>query len=148
MLAIWIAVGAELAGKNTDEVKRNTKKANVETTWNVSEDFRATDNAIANAPKNTVPRKRAAAIKRPPPSVKEKLAPTTGYANTHTRRDPATPMIRVARMMLRMYWARVKGPIRICSNMQFFRSNHSWVPAFVPPLITVSVTAPAARNRE
>src|SRR6058998_479237 len=67
-LATWIAEGAELAGNNTDDVKRKMKNANVDTIWNVSDDFR-----------------------------------TTGNAKPNTSREPATPMIRVAKMMLRMY---------------------------------------------
>jgi hypothetical protein len=51
-LATCIAEGAALAGKNTDEVKRKMKNANVDTIWNVSDDFRTTDRAMANAPKN------------------------------------------------------------------------------------------------
>src|SRR5439155_6386864 len=39
-LATWIAEGAELAGKNTDDVKRKMKNANVDTIWNVLDDFR------------------------------------------------------------------------------------------------------------
>src|SRR6266705_982617 len=147
-LAAWIAEGAALAGKNTDEVKRKMKNAKVDTIWNVSDDFRTTDRAMANALKNIVPRNSAPAMRSAPSQVGAKLAPNTGNAKPNTRREPATPMISVAKMMLRMYWARVKGPIRSCSNIPFFRSNQSCVPAFVPPLITVSVTAPAARKRE
>src|SRR2546427_752394 len=60
-LATWIAEGAALAGKNTDEVKRKMKNANVDTIWNVSDDFRTTERAMANAPKNIVPRNNAPA---------------------------------------------------------------------------------------
>src|SRR5438034_5503762 len=147
-LATWIAEGAELAGKNTNDVKRKMKNANVDTIWNVSDDFRTTERAMANAPKNIVPRNNAPAMSRAPSQVGAKLAPRTGNAKPNTSREPATPMIRVAKMMLRMYRARVKGPIRSCSNIPFFRSNQSCVPAFVPPLMTVRVTAPAARKRE
>jgi len=109
-LATCIAEGAALAGKNTDEVKRKMKNANVDTIWNVSDDFRTTDRAMANAPKNIVPRNSAPAMRSAPSQVGAKLAPNTGNARPNTRREPATPMISVAKMMLRMYWARVKGP--------------------------------------
>src|SRR6266567_7956791 len=49
-LATWMAEGAEVAGKKTDDVNRKMKKANVDTIWNVSDDFNATERAIANAP--------------------------------------------------------------------------------------------------
>ena len=42
-LATWIGEGAALAGKNTDEVKRKMKNADVETIWNVSDDSRLPD---------------------------------------------------------------------------------------------------------
>src|SRR5213594_3370285 len=147
-LAACIAEGAALAGKNTDEVKRKMKNAKVDTIWNVSDDFRTTERAMANAPKKIVPRNSAPAIRSAPSQVGAKLAPNTGNAKPKTRREPATPIISVAKMMLKMYWARVKGPIKSCSNIPFFRSNQSCVPALVPPLMTVSVTAPAARKRE
>src|SRR5712692_10181854 len=138
--------GIEQAG--TEEVKRKMKNANVDTIWNVSDDFRTTERAMAKAPKNIVPRNNAPAMRTAPSQVGAKLAPNTGKAKPNTRREPATTMMSVAKMMLRMYWARVKGPIRSCSNIPFFRSNQSCVPAFVPPLMTVRVTAPAARKRE
>src|SRR2546422_8269103 len=58
-LAACIAEGAALAGKNTDEVKRKMKNAKVDTIWNVSDDFRTTERAMANAPKKIVPRNSA-----------------------------------------------------------------------------------------
>src|SRR5207249_1529930 len=102
-LAACIAEGSALAGKNTVEVKRKMKNANVDTIWNVSDDFRTTDRAIANAPKNIVPRNSAPAMRSAPSQVGAKLAPSTGNAKPNTSREPATPMIRVAKMMLRMY---------------------------------------------
>src|SRR5947209_12416280 len=63
-LAACIAEGAALAGKNTDDVKRKMKNAKVDTIWNVSDDFRTTERAMANAPKNIVPRNSAPAIDR------------------------------------------------------------------------------------
>src|SRR6266480_4250415 len=83
-LATWIADGAEGAGKKTDDVNRKMKKANVDTIWNVSDDFNATERAIANAPKNTVPRKRAAAMVKTPEKEGLKLAPSTGNAKRKT----------------------------------------------------------------
>ena len=94
-----------------------------------------------------VPRKRAAATRRAPPTVRLRPPPSTGRTKTKTISDPAIPMMSVARMMLRMYCALLNGPISICSNIPFFRSNQSCVPALVPPFMTVSVTAPAARKR-
>src|SRR5438093_8987304 len=90
-------------GKNTDEVKRKMKNAKVDTIWNVSDDFRTTERAMANAPKNIVPRNNAPAMSSAPSQVGAKLAPKTGNAKPNTSREPATPMIRVAKMMLRMY---------------------------------------------
>src|SRR6266571_1444575 len=102
-LAACIAEGAALAGKNTDEVKRKMKNANVDTIWNVSDDFRTTERAMAKAPKKIVPRNSAPAMRSAPSQVGAKLAPKTGNAKPNTSRDPATPMISVAKMMLRMY---------------------------------------------
>src|SRR3989442_6014930 len=102
-LAAWIAEGAALAGKKTDEVKRKMKNANVDTIWNVSDDFRTTERAMAKAPKKIVPRNSAPAMRSAPSQVGAKLAPNTGNAKPNTRREPATPMISVAKMMLRMY---------------------------------------------
>src|SRR2546425_4026266 len=102
-LAAWMAEGAALAGKNTDEVKRKMKNANVDTIWNVSDDFRTTERAMAKAPKKIVPRNSAPAMRSAPSQVGAKLAPNTGNAKPNTRREPATPMISVAKMMLRMY---------------------------------------------
>src|SRR2546427_10195780 len=102
-LATWIAEGAELAGKNTDDVKRKMKNANVDTIWNVSDDFRTTERAMSNAPKNIVPRNNAPAMSSAPSQVGAKLAPRTGNAKPNTSREPATPMISDAKMMLRMY---------------------------------------------
>src|SRR5207249_11240784 len=42
-----------------------------------------------------------------------KLAPSPGNAKRKTSSEPATPMMSVAKMMLRMYCALVKGPMRI-----------------------------------
>src|SRR5947208_6396852 len=102
-LAACIAEGAALAGKNTDEVKRKMKNAKVDTIWNVSDDFRTTDRAIANAPKNIVPRNSAPAMRSAPSQVGAKLAPSTGNRSEEHTSEPATPMISVAKMMLRMY---------------------------------------------
>src|SRR2546426_3803938 len=102
-LAACIAEGAALAGKNTDEVKRKMKNAKVDTIWNVSDDFRTTERAMANAPKNIVPRTSAPAMRSAPSQVGRSSRPKTGNAKPNTRREAATPMIRVAKMMLRMY---------------------------------------------
>src|SRR3989449_11720641 len=77
-LATWIGEGAELAGKNTDDVKRKMKNAKVDTIWNVSDDFRTTERAMANAPKNIVPRNNAPAMSSAPSQVGAKLEPKQG----------------------------------------------------------------------
>ena len=132
-----IGSGAEPEGKNTDEVKRKTKKMKLETIWKVSEERRATESAIARPPKNIVPMTRENATSSAPLRVHAMLYPRTGKARPKTSREPAMPMISVARTMPRMYCARLKGPISICSNIPFFLSYQSWVPALVPPLMTV-----------
>src|SRR5438445_11628923 len=53
-LGAWIAEGAALAAKNTDEEKRKMKNANVDTIWNVSDDFRTTERAMAKASQTIV----------------------------------------------------------------------------------------------
>src|SRR5437016_12314539 len=97
-LAACIAEGAALAGKNTDEVKRMMKNAKVDTIWNVSDDFRTTDRAIANAPKNIVPRNSAPAMRSAPSQVGAKPAPSTGNAKPKTSREPATALISIAKL--------------------------------------------------
>src|SRR3989475_11896062 len=54
-LAAWIAAGAALAGKKTDEVKRKMKNANVDTNWNGSHHFRTTERSVTKAPKQMCP---------------------------------------------------------------------------------------------
>src|SRR2546426_7270143 len=61
-LGTWIAEGAALAGKNTDEVKRKMKKAKAHTFWNVEDHFRAPERAMAKAPTTLVPRHNAPAL--------------------------------------------------------------------------------------
>src|SRR5947209_18903351 len=100
-LAACIAEGAALAGKNTDEVKRKMKNAKVDTIWNVSDDFRTTERAMANAPKNIVPRTSAPAMRSEPAQVGAELAPKPGHAKRNTRRAGARPTIRVRKMTLR-----------------------------------------------
>src|SRR5437899_10619040 len=82
-LAACIAEGAALAGKNTDEVKRKMKNAKVDTIWNVSDDFRTTERAMANAPKKNVPRNSDPAIRRARSHVGAQLT-------TNTRKERPT----------------------------------------------------------
>src|SRR5207245_10493752 len=103
-LATWIAEGAALAGKNTEDVKRKMKNANVDTIWKVSDDFRTTERAMGNAPKNMVPRNSAPAMRSAPSQVGAKLAPTTGNAQPSARREPATATMHVAQRTLGTYW--------------------------------------------
>src|SRR2546426_1048538 len=99
-LAACIAEGAALAGKNTDDVKRKMKNAKVDTIWNVSDDFRTTERAMANAPKNIVPRNSAPAMSSAPSQVGAKLAPKMGNAKQTTSGAGAPRMIGVGKMML------------------------------------------------
>src|SRR5207244_11617423 len=112
-LAACIAEGAALAGKNTDEVKRKMKNANVDTIWNVSDDFRTTERAMAKAPKKIVPRNSAPAMRSAPSQVGAKLAPKTGNAKQNTSRDTASQVISVAKMVLRVYRRRGRGPFTL-----------------------------------
>src|SRR5437867_8880314 len=49
------------------------------------------------------PEEQRPAMRSAPSQVGAKLAPSTGNAKPNTSREPATPMISVAKMMLRMY---------------------------------------------